>query len=467
MSRSIEAPDVAQQPLQPTDLAAFFARAVKPHTADHRVGTEFEKFGLARSGDRLEPVEFHRHVEPILHELVARFGWAPGPTRGAGGEYVELLRDGASITLEPGGQLELSGRPQANIHDTAQEMLAHQRELDAVSEPRGVCWITAGFHPFATRDEIHWVPKPRYAIMREYLPTRGDQALDMMLRTCTIQANFDYGSEADCGEAFRLGLALSPLVAAMFANSPHVEGRRGPTRSVRGGVWSNVDPDRCGLPRWAVTEPFSFERYAEWALDIPMFFIERDERLLPTHGTFRTFLRDGLVDASGVRHAATRGDWALHLSTLFPEVRLKPFIEVRSADAGGLAAATELPALWKGLLYDGDARATALELVGNHSYEDLQALGDEARVAGLRSPRIAAACNRLAAAASEGLERQGRRDGQGRSEAIFLEDLRKRLSQGRCPADAVLLATGDHPGRDAPGRLRLARAHWFAGAALP
>ncbi len=301
--------------------------------------------------------------------------------------------------------------------------------------------------------------------MRDYLPGRGARALDMMLRTCTVQANFDYVNEADCGRRFRLALALGPLVTAMFANSPYEEGRASGLCSLRTAVWFDVDPDRCGVPSFMYdAAPFSYERYVDWALDVPMFFIQRAGRYIAHHATFRHFLAHGLTAPDGTRHHATWADWELHLSTLFPEVRLKPYVEVRMADAVPSRYVCALPALWKGLLHDDDALEAAWDLVADMDRATLLAMWDEARRAGLRSPRIRTLCERVLAVARTSLVRRDVRDERGRDEARFLDTMTERVRAGECPAAAALAELGPTPGRDPAARTRLTRAFYFAGA---
>src|SRR5690606_12380047 len=260
-------------------------------------------------------------VLPTLEAMRDRFGWTESKDRGVAGELIALERDGASITLEPGGQFELSGKPLPTVHDTCAEFTTHYRELDEIASEMGVAWIACGFHPFATREEIDLMPKGRYEVMRRYLPTRGALALDMMLRTCTVQANFDYKDEAQCGRRLRLMLGVSSLITALFANSPFVEGEFAGVRSRRSATWEQVDPDRCGLLPFVCEGEFSWAHHVDFALDVPMFFVKRGHHYHEHHATFRRFLADGFVDPQGTMHRATQGDWEIHLSTLFPEVR--------------------------------------------------------------------------------------------------------------------------------------------------
>nr|WP_255216041.1 glutamate-cysteine ligase family protein [Pseudenhygromyxa sp. WMMC2535] len=393
-----------------------------------------------------------------------RFGWRESRDRGVGGELIALERDGASITLEPGGQFELSGAPLPTVHHTCAEFTTHYEELTAVAEPMGVSWLACGFHPFATRDEIDLMPKGRYEVMRAYLPTRGDMALDMMLRTCTVQANFDYKDEAQCGRRLRLMLGVSSLITALFANSPYREGEAAGVRSLRSQVWEHVDPDRCGLLPFVFEGAFSWQRYVDWALDVPMFFVRREGRYNPYHVPFRRFLAEGFRDGQGTVHRATQADWELHLSTLFPEVRLKPFIEIRGADSVGSRTVCALPALCKGLMYDDDARDGAWELVRDLDFAARMDLWRRARTHGLCDPEVLAKCKALLALARAGLDRLDVRDSKDRTEARFLDALDAQVERGATPAGDALATLGENPGRGAEGRKQLARQFRFAGA---
>lgn len=469
MSRTYSIP-ASGDPVDFDQLVGFFADAERPDPGDHLVGTELEKFGVVLgTPDDPRPlaatVSHAEHVAPVLDAMSREFGWAAGAEAGEGGALITLCRDRASITLEPGGQLELSGKPLHNVHETCAEFTRHHRELEQVSTPLGVAWLTAGYHPWATGDEMHWMPKGRYRVMRAYLPGRGRRALDMMTRTCTVQANFDFANEAQCGARYRLALALGPLVTAMFANSPYEEGRATGRPSNRTMTWFEVDPDRCGTPPFMFDgRPFSYEAYVDWALDVPMFFVKRGGAYHAHHVTFREYMHGGFDDPRGTHHRATWADWELHLSTLFPEARLKPYIEVRTADSVGSKYVCALPSLWKGVLYDQGASEAAWELVSGLARDELEALDREARVDGLRSTRVHGLCKRLIAIAREGLDRQDVRDGKGRTEARFLDPLQPLVDAGRSPGDDALDALGPEPGRSQAARLDFSRTFHFAGA---
>jgi len=451
------------EPISLADLADVFSRAERPDAATHMVGTELEKFGVRVHGDGpLQPVEY-RDIAAVLDGLVRDFGWQPSDY-GLHGETVALARDGASITLEPGGQFELSGKPLATVHETCAEFTQHYRELHAASLPLSLSWFTAGFHPWATRDEIPRMPKGRYRIMAAYLPTRGGRALDMMLRTCTVQVNLDYASERQCGERLRLANAIAPVVTAMFADSPYLEGGARGLVTGRSAVWTDVDPDRCGTPPFAFLGPsFGYGAYVDWALDVPMFFVKRGGAYHAYHASFRDFLAHGWVDPDGHRQRATWGDWVLHLSTVFPEVRLKPFVEFRSADAVPSKYVCSLPALLKGLLYDEAVAAEAWTLLAAATPDDRQAQWHEARSVGLRSPRLQALAARLVELARASLDRANVLDDKGRTEARFLEPLQALVDPGRCPADVAVETLGPDPGRSPDAQRGYVRAFYFAG----
>ncbi len=418
------------------DLLEPFFGAEKPRS-HWRIGTEAEKFGILTDTGRPLPYGGDRSVLTVFRRLVEQHGWFE-EREFEGGEVISLRRGAASITLEPGAQLELSGAPHETIHQTCAEFRGHMAELADISEETGIAWLGIGFHPFARRDELPWVPKLRYGIMREYLPTRGRLALDMMQRTATVQANIDYASESDMARKVRLGLRLSPIVTAMFANSPFVEGRATGERSHRARVWLEVDPDRSGLLPWAWEGDLSYQRYVEYALDVPMFLVKRGrELILNTGQTFRRFLEDGY---EGQR--PTRADWETHINTLFPEVRLKKTIELRGADSQDTALTCALPALYKGVMYDERAMAQAERLVERLGFEDAEQsradIADRALRARLAGREVAEWANDLVAIAEGGLERISNLNSAGKDERIHLARLKSWVAEGRSPADVLL-----------------------------
>ncbi|MEZ4332067.1 MAG: glutamate-cysteine ligase family protein [Myxococcota bacterium] len=339
------------QPIEgPGDLVAYFRAGEKPR-ANWRVGTEHEKVGVyADTGDRV-PYEGPYGIAALFDRLVTDGGWERVDERGRTIALDSPSR--GSITLEPGGQFELSGAPLHTTDETCRELHAHLEQVKRLSEDFGIAWLALGMDPFHPVDEIPIVPKARYEVMRAYLPTRGALGLDMMHATATVQANFDYANEADMVEKMRLGVSASPVVSALFANSSLSAGRENGFVSKRLMIWRDTDPDRCGQIPFVFEPDFGYERYVRWALDVPLFFVVRDKRYEAGDGTtFRQFMERGF---RGLR--PTLGDWETHLTTLFPDVRLKRIIEVRGADVAGAGHICALPAVWKGLFYDADARA--------------------------------------------------------------------------------------------------------------
>jgi glutamate--cysteine ligase len=425
------------KPLTSLDqLLELFQDAEKPR-ARWRIGTEAEKCGVYRDGSPV-PFEGERGVRAVLAELVRSHGWFEEREH-EGGDLIALRRGDASITLEPGAQLELSGAPLATIHETCSEFAGHMRELADISEKLGIVWLGLGFHPFARREDLAFVPKLRYGVMRAYLPTRGRYGLDMMLRTCTVQANLDYASEEDAIRKLRVSLRLQPIVTAMFANSPFVDGAASGERSHRARVWLDVDDDRTGLLDFAWDEsPMGYRRYVEWALDVPMFLVKREGRIVHNTGqTFRRFLSEGW---EGER--ATYEDWATHLNTLFPEVRLKRTLEMRGADSLPTDLVCALPALWKGLLYEDRALAAAESLASRITLADAKAarpaIADHALKARLGGREVGEWASDLLRIAEGGLERLSNLDKSGQDERIHLARLGSLVAKGQSPADALL-----------------------------
>lgn len=413
-----------------------FHEAEKPR-ARWRIGTEAEKCAIYTDGSPV-PYLGERGVAAVLSHLVKRHGWFEEREHEEG-DVVALRRGDASVTLEPGAQLELSGAPLATIHETCGELRAHMRELSDISETLGIVWLGLGFHPLARNEDLAFVPKLRYGVMRQYLPTRGRHGLDMMLRTCTVQANLDYASEEDAIRKLRVSLRLQPIVTAMFANSPFVEGRITGERSHRARVWLDVDNDRAGLLDFAWDEsPMGYQRYIEWALDVPMFLVKREGKVVHNTGqTFRRFLAEGW---QGVR--ATKEDWVTHVNSLFPEVRLKRTLEMRGADSLPTDLVCALPALWKGLLYEDHALASAEALASRVRLEDARAarpdIADRALRARLGEREVGEWASDLLRIASGGLERLSNLNKSGEDERIHLARLERLVSKGQSPADALL-----------------------------
>ena len=422
------------------DLLLHFHESIRPRS-EFKIGSEMEKFGVYT--DTAAPVHYagDRGIVRVLETLERDYGWK-AERETEGGPLIALLKNGASITLEPGAQLELSGAPLKTIHETCIELRDHLRELAPISKELGITWLGLGFQPFATRAELEpMVPKPRYPIMREYLPTRGGHALDMMLRTCTVQANYDYDSEKDALRKVRTALKLAPLTTAMLANSPWVEGAPFGGVTYRGRVWLDVDPDRSGLLPAMWRDEAAFATYVEWALDVPMFMFKRKGvKVVNTGQTFRSFWKSGFQG-----HHPTQIDWQTHLNTLFPEVRLKKTIEIRGADAQRSGLACALPALWTGIFYDDRALGEAEALVQDWTHAEVAEVRETLWRDGLRAPfrgaPIQGLAEKLIEIAEGGLERRGfKRPSDGKDERVHLARLKDLVAKGCTPADELLAA---------------------------
>jgi glutamate--cysteine ligase len=416
------------------DLIAFARAGEKPRAA-FRVGTEHEKVGIRLRDLRPVPYAGEDGIAGLLADIARTDGWTPVRE---GEALIALEKDGASITLEPGGQLELSGAPLRTIFETCQEFHRHLDLIRRVSEPRGIAWLSLGANPLHDVDDIPRVPKARYAVMRKYLPVRGELAMHMMHLTATVQANLDYASEADMVAKMRTAMGVSPLVSALFANSSLYLGKPSGFVSRRVHIWRYVDPDRCGMLPFVFEPDFGYERYVEWALDVPMFFVLRDGRYLPGEGrTFRRFLAEGHTEGP-----ATLQDWNLHLTTLFPEVRLKQFLEVRGADAVPPDLICALPALWKGLLYDDGAREAAWRLVADWPFPEreaaLEAVARRGLAAEVAGRPVLPLARELVAIARAGLVRIGDGGRDERDERGFLDPLLAVAERGRSPGEEVL-----------------------------
>jgi glutamate--cysteine ligase len=418
-------------------LVEHLERGCKPPAA-WRVGTEHEKFVFRRSDLRRVPYEGPAGIAELLREMT-RFGWDPVIE---GGNTIALANDArCSITLEPGGQFELSGAPLETVHQTCDEVHEHLRQVHEVCDDLGLGMIGLGFDPKWRRSEVPFMPKARYRIMRDYMPKKGRLGLDMMLRTCTVQANLDYGSEADMVKKFRVSLALQPVAVALFANSPFVEARPSGCLSYRSLVWTDTDPDRCGTLPFVFEEGFGFERYVDYVLDMPMYFVYRHGRYIDASGqSFRDFLAGRLPVLLG--EFPRLGDWADHLTTAFPEVRLKTFLEMRGADGGPWRRLCALPALWVGLLYDSVALDAAWDLVADWTAEEREAMRRDVPRLGLATPLRTRILRDIALEmleiAREGLHRRARRSVTGEDETHFLDPLFAIAGGGHTPAEQLL-----------------------------
>ncbi|WP_425504813.1 glutamate--cysteine ligase [Pseudoxanthomonas helianthi] len=402
-------------------LVDYIASGEKP-VADWRIGTEHEKFGFRL--DDLRPPEFdgERGIEALLKGLV-RFGWDPVEENG---RTIALSRDGASVTLEPAGQLELSGAALETIHETCVEVGTHLKEVKQVADELQLGFLGMGFQPKWRRDQMPWMPKGRYKIMRSYMPKVGQLGLDMMTRTCTVQVNLDYATEADMAKKFRVSLALQPVATALFADSPFTEGQPNGYQSYRSHIWTDTDADRTGMLDFVFEDGFGYERYVDYLLDVPMYFSYRDGVYHDASGkSFRKFLKGELDVLPGA--LPTLRDWSDHMTTAFPEVRLKKFLEMRGADSGPWNRICALPAFWVGLLYDDAALDAAWDLVKDFTLAERHALRDGVPKHALKLPFRGATVRELAIEALKisvaGLKRRARLNAKGVDESGFLDTL--------------------------------------------
>jgi glutamate--cysteine ligase len=419
------------------ELVAWVEAGCKPAEA-FRVGVEHEKFPFVRSDLTPVPYEGPRSVRALLEGLRERLGWRSIEDDG---KLIGLFDDagGAAISLEPGGQFELSGAPQATVHGVASELDAYLRCAHAVADSLGIGFLALGVSPKWTLAETPTMPKSRYRIMSRYMPKVGARGLDMMFRTATAQANLDFSDEADMVAKLRVGLALQPMITALFANSPFTDGALNGFLSARSEIWRHTDDSRTGMLPFAFEPGMGFERYVDYALDVPLYFIKRGATYHDVAGaSFRDLLAGRLAALPGER--ATISDWANHLSTIFPEARVKRYLEMRGADVGPPERIRALAALMVGLYYDRQALAAAGDLVRGWSAAERQALRDEvprlglaARVAGRDLRAIAGDALAIARA---GLTRRARRDAAGRDEAIYLAPLETIVADGRVPAES-------------------------------
>jgi len=417
-------------------LVAHIEAGNKPKS-DWRIGTEHEKFGF-RNGDR-GALDYGgpQGIRAVLDGL-GKHGWQPVLE---GENVIALLKDGQSVTLEPGGQLELSGAMLSTLHETCDEVHSHLEQVREVSDELDIGFVGLGFHPTLKRQEIPVMPKGRYGIMRRYMPTRGDLGLDMMLRSCTVQVNLDYSSEADMIKKFRVSLALQPVATALFANSPFTEGKPNGFLSFRSEIWKDTDPDRTGMLPFVFEEGMGFERYVDYALDVPMYFVYRDGTYIDAAGqSFRDFMDGRLPALPG--ELPTMKDWEDHMTTLFPEVRLKQFLEMRGADGGPWRRLCALPALWVGLLYDQSALDGAWDLVKDWTAEERQTMRDQVTVTALKTEFRGGTVQDIAKQVLElsagGLVARNKTDRYGESERHFLTSLDLIAESGVTPAEELL-----------------------------
>ena len=427
-------------PLESRDqLIETLASGGKPKAA-WRVGTEHEKFGFYVADHTPVPYEGERGIRRLLEAMEGLLGWQPIEDDGRIIGLTDPLGLGA-ISLEPGGQFELSGAPVATIHQTAREVNAHLAEVRECAAPLGIGFLGAGFSPKWTRAQTPVMPKSRYAIMARYMPKVGGKGLDMMFRTCTIQANLDFADEADMVEKMRVGLALQPVVTALFANSPFTEAKPNGFQSFRSEIWLDTDRDRTGMLPFAFENGFGFERYVDWALDVPMYFVKRDGTYHDVAGaSFRDLLAGNLAALPSER--ATLSDWKNHLSTMFPEVRLKNYLEMRGADGGSGSFIAAVPALWVGLMYDALSLDAAWQIVQDWTAEEREALRDAVPITALdtrfRNRTVREIAAEVVELARAGLARRANRNAEGADETIYLAPIEEIVASGKTPADRLL-----------------------------
>jgi len=432
--RSSEAEPITSK----AQLIAVVANGAKPKD-QWRIGTEHEKFAYARKDFSALPYEGPAGIHAFLKGLM-RYGWE---AVNEGDTLIALKQSGkGTISLEPGGQLELSGAALDNVHQTCAEVGEHLTQVRAVGDELGVGMLGLGFTPTWRREDIHWMPKGRYRIMRAYMPKVGTMGLDMMLRTCTVQVNLDYASEADMVKKTRVALALQPIATALWANSPFTEGKPNGFLSYRANVWHHTDPARTGMIPFAFEDGMGFERYVDYALDVPMYFVYRDRYIDASGQSFRDFMAGKLAALPG--ELPTIADWVDHMSTAFPEVRIKSYIELRGADSGPWGRLCALPAFWAGLLYDSDALDAAWDLVKGWTAADRQALYKDAPVKALKATVRGRTVQDIAkdalGLAEQGLRRRQRLNTSGKDEAVFLAPLHEIAASGITPAEAMLTA---------------------------
>jgi glutamate--cysteine ligase len=421
------------------ELVAWIEKGVKPHS-DFKIGTEHEKFPFRVGTHEPVPYAGSNGIRALLDGMQAMLGWEPIME----GEHIIGMLDvtgGGAISLEPGGQFELSGAPVHSIHQTCGEINAHLAQVREIGGPLGIRFLGVGMSPLWTRAETPRMPKRRYEIMTNYMPKVGVMGLDMMYRTSTVQVNLDFSSEADMVKKLRVSLALQPIATAIFANSPFLHGKPNGFLTMRSEVWRHTDLYRTGMLPFAFEDGMSFERYVDWALDVPLYFVKRGDTYHDVAGeSFRDLLAGKLPKLPG--EYATISDWANHLGTLFPEVRLKRYLEMRGADAGPTSKLAGLSAFWVGLLYDTDALEAAWDLVKDWNEAERQALRDSVSRQALKTPfrneTVRDIALRALAIARKGLKARNVEDWDGRNEEHFLDGLDDIVESGVTLADAML-----------------------------
>jgi glutamate--cysteine ligase len=421
------------------EMVAWLAAGEKPRER-FRIGTEHEKFAFTLAHHAPVPYQGTCSIRALLEGMQSLLGWEPIME----GPHIIGLSDvtgGGAVTLEPGGQIELSGAPVATVHRTCSELMAHLAQLREVAEPLGIGFLGLGMTPNWSRSEVPTMPKGRYRIMTAYMPKVGSLGLDMMYRTCTVQANLDFSSEADMVKKLRVSLALQPVATALFANSPFTAGKPNGFLSFRSEIWRDTDPDRSGMLPWAFEPGMGYERWTDYALDVPMYFVKRGSRYIDVSGrSFRDLLAGKLAECPGER--ATVSDWANHLSTIFPEVRLKRYLEMRGADTGRWARLPSLTAFWVGLLYDDACLDAAWDIVKGWTAEERQKLRDDVPRLGFRATirgrDLLTIVRETLALVRVGLARRKKFDPYGADETRYLKPLEELADRGETPAEELL-----------------------------
>lgn len=420
-------------------MAEYLSDGCKPKE-DWRIGTEHEKFGYCKDTLKPLPYDGERSIKAVLSGLRDRFGWTPVEE---GGALIGLEKDGANVSLEPGGALELSGAPLETIHETCDEVNIHLKEVKNVADEIGVGFIGLGAAPIWQHEEMPLMPKGRYKLMDSYMQEVGTMGTTMMRRTCTVQVNLDFGSEADMVQKMRVALALQPVATALFANSPFFEGQVNGHKSWRSRVWRDLDAARTGMLPFVFEEGFGFEAWVQYALDVPMYFVYRDGQYINALGqSFRDFLKGELPALPGEK--PTLSDWADHLTTVFPEARVKKYIEMRGADGGPWRRLCALPAFWVGLTYDQTALDAAWDLVKDWDAETREALRVAASVDGLQAQvgkiSMLELAREVVDIADAGLKARARPGAGGLipDETHFLNALKESIELGKTPADELL-----------------------------
>ncbi len=420
-------------------LAEYLADGCKPKQ-DWRIGTEHEKFGYCKDTLKPLPYEGARSIQAVLEGLRDRHGWSPVLEAD---KLIGLEKDGANVSLEPGGALELSGAPLETIHETCDEVNVHLREVKDIADEIGVGFIGLGAAPIWTHDQMPLMPKGRYTLMNDYMGKVGTMGRSMMRRTCTVQVNIDFGSEADMVQKLRVALALQPVATALFANSPFFEGKPNGHKSWRSRIWRDLDDARTGMLPFVFEEGFGFERYVQYALDVPMYFVYRDGKYIDALGqSFRDFLQGKLPALPG--ETPTLSDWADHLTTAFPEARIKKYMEMRGADGGPWRRLCALPAFWVGLTYDQSSLDAAWDLVKGWDAETREALRVAASVDALQAEvgkiKMHDLAREVVAISEAGLKSRARPGAGGLipDETHFLNALKESLDSGKTPADELM-----------------------------